>query len=532
MKHADGSSVKRFFGSIALLGVAAACAMAEPAQNAQRTGRTPPATQPADTLANVLARRWPLEPARDLRNPVLRRGTPADTFCIARTDQPVTFEPVLAIGIAQPIRAGWHAAAEGREGEPGTPNTLWTCRFVPGDGDVREPSTPDGTTRFEPGDVPFGLFAADGVFSRQGASTQRPTTARWRGQGRVRSPRVWIYPDVDAATARPVPNSYLVCWEALIKGQARALVARVGNVKLQPGRGALEEILAPDATVRKLAGGFKFVEGPAWDFKNNALYFSEIPPSHIIRYADGQATVANSASGKANGLMFDRDGKLVACEGADADGGRRISRAVPGEPAVDVATHYQGKRFNSPNDLWLDAAGGIYFTDPRYGPSDDMEMETEAVYYVSADGNVRRIIDDLVKPNGIALSPDGRWLYVLDNGADALYRYRVRAPGRIGPARRIAYVNHPDGMTVDVKGRLYVTTADGVVVLRPHGGWVGTIPVPEVPANCTFGGQGNRTLFITARTSLYAIDTQTRGWHVHLDGPPPPQATQPARRSN
>jgi len=289
-----------------------------------------------------------------------------------------------------------------------------------------------------------------------------------------------------------VPGAVLVCWECRIGSRPVGLIARVGNVRWRPGPEALHGIIAPGAKVTKLAGGFKFVEGPAWDFKNNVLYFSDIPPSHIVRYAAGKV-------------------------------GRRISRAVPGRPGVDVATHYRGKRFNSPNDLWLDAAGGIYFTDPRYGPRENMEQDKEAVYYVAADGSVTRVIDELVRPNGIALSPNGRWLYVVDNAVDMLYRYPVRGPGRLGPGRRIAYVSHPDGMTVDVQGRLYVTSREGIVVLAPDGTWIGVIPVPEVPANCTFGGEDYKTLFITARTSLYAIDTLTRGWHVHLDGPPPMQ---------
>jgi gluconolactonase len=137
---------------------------------------------------------------------------------------------------------------------------------------------------------------------------------------------------------------------------------------------------------------------------------------------------------------------------------------------------------------------------------------------VTADGQISRIIGDLVRPNGIALSPDGKTLYVVDNGASLLYRYPVTAPGKLGKGERIAYTMGPDGMSLDEKGRLYVTGGEGTLVLEPDGKWIGVIASAEQPANCTFGGKDYRTLFITARTGLYAIETQTRGWHVHLDG--------------
>ena len=114
-------------------------------------------------------------------------------------------------------------------------------------------------------------------------------------------------------------------------------------------------------------------------------------------------------------------------------------------------------------------------------------------------------------------------MYVVDNGANTLHRYSITAPGRIDPGQRIAFVVHPDGMTVDVQGRLYITGTEGICVFEPDGKWIGVIATPEHPANCTFGGPDYRTLYITARTSLYAIKTLTRGWHVHLDGVPTPR---------
>ncbi len=142
------------------------------------------------------------------------------------------------------------------------------------------------------------------------------------------------------------------------------------------------------------------------------------------------------------------------------------------------------------------------------------------MYYIAADKTITRIIDSLVRPNGIALSPDGKTLYVVDNGAAELHAWKIESPGKLGAGRRIACVAHPDGMTVDSSGRLYVTGTGGVWVLDGDGGWIGLIPTPEHPANATFGGSGGKMLFITARLSLYGIVTTAKGWHVHLDGVP------------
>jgi len=336
--------------------------------------------------------------------------------------------------------------------------------------------------------------------------------ARLRGQPY----KAMIFPTWDRKTAHVVPDSYIVTWEYSTNDDLQDVVTRIDNVNLLPADPPLKGILAPNASVKKLAGDFKFTEGPAWDRWNGVLYFSDIPPNRIIAYAEGQARVAREYTGQTNGLMFDGERKLVACENA----GRKVSRDVLSENPEIVADKWEGKRLNSPNDLWLDQHGGIYFTDPRYSLPGELEQEKESVYYIAADKTVSRIIKDLVKPNGIALSPAGEYLYVLDNGSDRLYRYPIEGPGRIGPGKRIAYVTHPDGMSVDREGRLYITTYRGITILQGDGRWLGLLDVPEHPANCTFGGKEYETLFITARTSLYGIEMATRGWHVHLDGPP------------
>jgi gluconolactonase len=281
----------------------------------------------------------------------------------------------------------------------------------------------------------------------------------------------------------------------------------------------LNDILPKDAEVEKVGDGFAFVEGPAWHPGEEALYFTDIPRNQIIRFKDGEFSIVTSESRGANGLMFDKTGALVMCEG----GGRQMTRAkkAGGEREV-LASTYEGKPLNSPNDLWLDAAGGMYFTDPRYGNRDSMEMDIEGVYYISNDKKLKRLIADLVRPNGIALSPNGETLYVLDNGAGTLFAYPVNQPGVLGEGKKLADVPGPDGMTVDRNGRLYITASDGVRVVSPAGELLGTISVPEQPANCAFGGKDQDILYITARKSLYRIPTKTRGWHIHRDGTPRP----------
>jgi len=489
-----------------------------------QAGQPPIGSSPAEPRwPDLLRQIWGLDVDRDLRNPLLDNVATPCAFVRADKSRSVRCTPIIALGMETTTHGGWYAG-EPRENVVTTRRELWSyahkqpqaeCtsgRFTP-------PPLKTGGVEFDPGGLTFGFWVSNESWNDGGVYTNPSLTARVNQRLRSQPYKAMIYPNRDPAKGTLVADSYIIGWEYSTNDDFQDVVMQVDNVKLVSTR--LHEILAEGTPVKKLAGGFAFVEGPAWSPNENALYFSDIPRSQIVRYADGKTTIATDRSGRSNGLMFDRQGRLVACEGADTGGGRRISRGAPGRPLEDVATRYNGRRFNSPNDLWIDAAGGIYFTDPRYGRPDDRELDKEAVYYVAADGKVTCVIDDLVRPNGIALSPDGRFLYVIDNGANSLHRYPTTAPGRIGRGERIAYVNHPDGMSVDVRGRLYVTGEGGIWVLDADGKWLGLIETPELPANCTFGGPGWRTLFITARTSLYGIDTKTRGWHLHLDGMPP-----------
>ena len=266
-------------------------------------------------------------------------------------------------------------------------------------------------------------------------------------------------------------------------------------------------LVAPGAEAKKLAGDFRFTEGPAADASGD-VYFSDIPNNRILKWSvqEGKLSTFREDSGGANGLYFDKDGNLLVCEG----GGRRlVSVTLAGGVAV-LAETYDGKKFNSLNDLWIDPKGGVYFTDPRYGNRDGMEQDGEHVYYLTPDRKkVTRVIADMVRPNGVIGTPNGRRLYVADHGAGKTYSYTVNRDGTLSDKRLFAEQGS-DGMTMDNRGNIYLTSK-AVTVYSRNGQKLAEIQVPEGPANVTFGGPNTRTLFITARTSLYSIDMQVRG---------------------
>ncbi len=267
-----------------------------------------------------------------------------------------------------------------------------------------------------------------------------------------------------------------------------------------------ESVVAPGAMVEKLAGGFSFVEGPAGDAQGN-IFFTDIPNNRIHKWSfDGKLTAFRENSGGANGLYFDKDGNLLVCEG----GGHRLISIDPKGQVTVLADSYQNKKFNSLNDLWIDPNGGIYFTDPRYGNRDNMEQDGEHVYYLSADRrNVIRVIDDMVRPNGLIGTGDGKLLYVADHGGRKTFVYTINQDGTLSNKKLFA-PEGSDGMTMDNEGNVYLTT-NTVAVYNSSGQEIETIKVPEQPANVTFGGKDNQTLFITARTSLYSVRMRVKG---------------------
>jgi len=266
------------------------------------------------------------------------------------------------------------------------------------------------------------------------------------------------------------------------------------------------DLVAPGATVEKLADGFQFTEGPACDAEGN-VFFSDIPNERIHKWSvDGKLTTFRENSGKANGLFFDAKGNLVACEG----GSRQLTSIAPDGTVTVLADSYQGKKLNSPNDLWVDPKGGVYFSDPRYGQDMQIEQDGFHVYYLPPGGKeLVRVVGDLVKPNGALGTADGKLLYVADAGDGKTYVYKIQPDGSLTD-RKLAAPVGADGMTLDEKGNLS-PARNAVQFYSPAGEPVTQIEIPEAPANVCFGGKDRKTLFITARKGLYAIKMNVRG---------------------
>jgi len=260
--------------------------------------------------------------------------------------------------------------------------------------------------------------------------------------------------------------------------------------------------------LRKIAGGFQFTEGVASDRDGN-IYFSDIPASKIYRCSpDGRCELFMQDSRNANGLIVDDKGNVILCE--SINGGALV--AVTPNGGIEVlAEGYRGIPFNSLNDLWMDPRGGIYLTDPRYGPtSNQLNQDGEHVYYLTPDRTrIIRVIGDMTGPNGITGTPDGKTLYVSDQKAGKTYQYDINRDGTLGN-RRIFADEGSDGMTLDNKGNVYLTNRN-VRVYTAEGELADVIEVPEQTTNVCFGGRNKRTLFITAQTSVYAIRMQVKG---------------------
>ncbi len=306
-----------------------------------------------------------------------------------------------------------------------------------------------------------------------------------------------------------------------------ALVAAVVSGSVTAAE--VKDLIAVNAEVQKVTGDCKFTEGPAYSPKD-FLLFSDIPNSRIVRVdAGGKVSDFLKPSGGANGLVFDAEGTLYACQGQ----ARRVVRINPQDLKVEtLCESYDGKPINSPNDLALDGHGGLYFTDPRYGNDPKIDQPCMGVYYIDAKGRTTRVIEDRVRPNGILVTADGKTLYVAEPNKRELWSYEIAAPGKLGSGKLIFTGDAtldgggPDGMCLDANGNLYATYKS-LVVLTADGQLIGRIPVPEQPANCTFGGAENKTLYITARTSLYSLAMNVAGASLVASGPKP--ATEVSR---
>ena len=267
-----------------------------------------------------------------------------------------------------------------------------------------------------------------------------------------------------------------------------------------------ETVTQPGAKAKTIADGFDFAEGPAANSAGE-LFFSDLQAGRIYKLdSKGQPSIFVNNSGGANGLFFDRSGNLIACQG---DMGRVVSISEQGDIAV-LADTYQGKRFNKPNDLWIDPEGGIYFSDPAYGIKP--VQDGEHVYYINPERtSTIRVIDDMVRPNGLVGLQDGQILYVADHGAGKVYVYDIIAPGVLSE-KRLLVSKVCDGMTIDRFGNVYITNESSVLVYNPAGQLIEQIIAGGQVTNVCFGGLGVSTLYITSTRALYAIEMQVGGF--------------------
>lgn len=273
--------------------------------------------------------------------------------------------------------------------------------------------------------------------------------------------------------------------------------------------------IGPISSIKKVQGNFQFTEGPAVDMQGN-LYFTDIPANRIYKLRkDGNIMVFIEPSKRANGLMFENKDKLLVCQME----GQLVSIDIKTKEVTILSNKYQDIRYNAPNDLVVDKTGGIYFTDPRFRAPQPLPQGKEAVYYRSADGKVTRLIDNLKAPNGIILSPDEKTLYVVPSMQKYMWTYKVLTPGKLGEGQVFCELSQMegednsggDGVTIDTKGNLYITSELGIQVFNTEGKLLGIIKFPEQPANVTFGGTEMKTLYVTARTSLYSVKMESKG---------------------
>ena len=283
----------------------------------------------------------------------------------------------------------------------------------------------------------------------------------------------------------------------------------------------LDEVLASNDTYL-VATGFQFTEGPLWR-SDGSLLFVDIRTSTIHRVIPGrQPETFRDNSGGSNGLTFDLSGRLVMCEGDN----RRITRMEPDGSITVLADNWDGKRLHRPNDIVCKSDGSLYFTNPNGRiPPEEREIDFSGVHRIASDGSVTAVLGDTQYPNGLAFSPDESRLYVA-NTRDAMQInvYDVNADGTVSNGRLFADMSSeepdgvPDGMKVDAQGRVYCTGPGGCWVFDPDGSHLGIIRLPEIPANCAWGGHENSTMYFTARTSVYSISMKTRGSGIIVRG--------------
>lgn len=312
----------------------------------------------------------------------------------------------------------------------------------------------------------------------------------------------------------------------------RAASGTIGEiVRMDP---AFDALVPEGAKIERLATGFEWSEGPVWDPAAGAVYFSDIPNNAVMKWKDGEGlslflkpagytgTAARGGETGSNGLLLDKSGRLVLCQHGD----RRIARlAADGKSFETLADRYMGKRFNSPNDAVYHSNGDLYFTDPPYGLEKQMddplkELDFQGVYRLGKDGKVTLLTKEMSRPNGIALSPDEKTLYVANSDPKkAIWMaFDVVGDGTIANGRVFADVTEtvgkmkglPDGLKLDTAGNLFATGPGGVLVFNPSGKLLGRIDPGNATANCGFGDDGS-TLYITSDMDFCRIRLTTTG---------------------
>jgi gluconolactonase len=271
------------------------------------------------------------------------------------------------------------------------------------------------------------------------------------------------------------------------------------------------KIIKPGVQLEKLADGFLFTEGPTSDAKGN-VYFTDQPNNRIMVWSiDDKLSTFMQPCGRSNGMTFDKYGNLWTC----ADEKNEIWQIAPDKSVTIMPSKFNDKLLNGPNDLWITDDGGVYLTDPYYKRlwwnHTAMPQDIQGVYYLSPDHkNLIRVAGDLVQPNGIVGTPDGKKLFVADIGAKKTWSYTINKDGSLGNKTLFCEMGS-DGMTIDVKGNIYLT-GNGVTIFDRNGFQIQKITVPENwTANVCFGGKDMKSLFITASKGLYRIRTSIKG---------------------
>jgi gluconolactonase len=269
--------------------------------------------------------------------------------------------------------------------------------------------------------------------------------------------------------------------------------------------------LAGRGEVELVDEGYEFTEGPQWMQEDGVLLFSDVAGDTIYKLGDGDdIAVFRTPSEGSNGLAVDPEGRLLAAESET----RRVTRTESDGEVTPIAVRFRGAQLNQPNDIVVRSDGTIYFTDPLFANARQAELNFRGIFRIAPDGGLtaERRGDTTEAPNGLALSPDESQLYVSDYFADLVWVMDVAADGTLSEARTFVNTGDgPDGMAVDDAGNLFVATGSGIEVFAPDGARWGVIPVPRIPANCAFGGEDGRTLFITAREGLYRVTLANPG---------------------